>query len=226
MVFLPTVSNSLLVSWAAGWLSFFDPCAFPILIGYLSVLAAPGLKNTPRTAADYPSGWPSLSFFLWFLCGFMVTFLLLAAPVTEAGRWALVYQREIRRFCAVAPVLIGLRLLGMTTSNSADLAKIINTAFFFFMGVGLAAWWSPCPDRTLTTAVIFTGSRDNLAAGFLLLVSYLVGLASPFLLGGLALNTILALFLNIYPRPIRLDLPVGSALILFGVLLFFGLRLG
>jgi len=221
MVFFPTVFNNLFVSWAAGWLSFFDPCSFPILIGYLSVLASPCFDDPHGTSADHSSGWPSLSFFLWFLCGFVAMFLLLALPTTGAGRWAFTYQREIRRFCAVAPVLLGLRLLGMTTSKRPDFEKIIHSAFFFFMGVGLAAGWSPCPDRTLTAVVIFTGSQEHFTAGLLLLSSYLLGLTSPFLLGGLALNTVLALFLNILRRPARMEIPVGAALILFGVLLFF-----
>jgi len=223
MDFFPTVSKNLFVSWAAGWLSFFDPCSFPILIGYLSVLAAPGFDGPPGNAADHSSGWPSLSFFLWFLCGFVNMFLLQALPTTGAGRWAFAYQREIGQFCAVAPVLLGLRLLGLTTSKRPDFEKIIHSACFFFMGVGLTAGWSPCPDRTLTAVVIFTGSPDHFTAGFLLLSSYLLGLTSPFLLGGLALNTVLALFLNIYRRPTRLEIPVGAALILFGVLLFFRL---
>src|SRR3989338_8525917 len=91
----------------------------------------------------------------------------------------------------------------------------------FLIGVGFAAGWTPCIGPILATILMIAASYDTLLQGVLLLVVYSLGLAVPFFLTSLGINTFLKHF-NRLKRHMRVvSIVTGSFLIVTGLLIYF-----
>lgn len=89
----------------------------------------------------------------------------------------------------------------------------------FLIGISFAAGWTPCIGPILGTILIYTSSQASASLGFQLLAVYSTGLAIPFLLTTVAINTFF-----IYTRKLDKFIKIvsivsGLILIAFGILL-------
>ena len=101
--------------------------------------------------------------------------------------------------------------------------KMTNWFSSVLMGMAFAAGWSPCFGPVLGSILIYAGGTDTIAKGIYLLLIYSLGMAVPFMLTALFINTFTKLmakgekFINYIPK-------IGGAfMVVFGVLVFFDL---
>lgn len=218
-------SISFAVAFFAGLLSFLSPCVLPLVPSYLGFI-------TGMTVEDLRAGakrGPVMINALLFVGGFSLIFLLLGASATVLGQLLFRYQTWISRIGGLIVILFGLHLLGILRwsvllrerrlqlrSRPAGYVGAVAA------GAAFAAGWTPCIGPVLGAVLTYASTRATLGNGMLLLGSYALGLAVPFLLAAFATGK----FLNT-SRRVRRFLPwverlAGAMLIVAGLLLVSG----
>ena len=215
-----TASFGLLISFTAGLLSFLSPCVLPLIPSYVTFitgLSVDELQSARRTALVHS---------LLFIAGFTIIFLALGATATVVGRALLAYRGWISRIGGVLIILFGLYLLGVFNvrafgrEHRVHLAnKPIGYLGTVLVGIAFGAGWTPCIGPILGSILIYTSSAADLNRGLLLLLTYSLGLAVPFLVSSLAINHFLTAFARVRARLIWVNRLGGALLVAVGVLL-------
>lgn len=221
-----TVSGSLgyAVAFAAGLLSFLSPCVLPLVPSYLGFL-------TGVTLPEEVAGRRHLALLhaLLFVLGFSLVFVLLGASATALGRSLSHYQVWLQRIGGGLIILFGLVCLGAVRLRLLEQERRVHFEDkpLGFLGSGLvgmafAAGWTPCIGPVLGGILGLAASEADVTRGMLLLGVYSAGLAVPFLVAALALESFLKWFQRFrrfLPWVMRAS---GVLLIFVGVLMISG----
>lgn len=213
----------ILVAFTAGLLSFLSPCVLPLVpsyVGFLTGMTQPE-SGVRRRAA--------LAHALLFIVGFSLVFILLGASATALGRALGYYQVWLQRAGGVLIILFGLVCLGVFSSRLLSREhrlhlehKPVGYLGSALVGMAFAAGWTPCIGPVLGGILGLAASSTDVTRGMLLLGVYSAGLALPFLLAALALESFLGWFQRFrrwLPWVMRVS---GVMLVLVGVLLLTG----
>jgi cytochrome c-type biogenesis protein len=213
----------LVVAFAAGLLSFLSPCVLPLVpsyIGFLTGMSLPEVTGRRRAALGHA---------VLFVLGFSLVFMLLGASATALGRALNYYQVWLQRIGGVLIIAFGLVCLGVIKVgflNQEHRLQMEHKPMGYLgsalVGMAFAAGWTPCIGPVLGGILGLAATSQDLGRGMLLLAVYSAGLAVPFLLAAVALES----FLNWFQR-FRRYLPwvmriTGILLIFVGVLMVTG----
>jgi cytochrome c-type biogenesis protein len=136
------------------------------------------------------------------------------------------YQEQIRVAGGILVILFGLFIAGVLKMDFLMKEKKFHLSGTpsgylgtFVVGIVFAAGWTPCIGPILGGIILYATSQGSTALGFKLLALYSLGLAIPFFISALAINTFLSYTkaLRRYMRPIMIL--SGLVLMAFGVLL-------
>jgi cytochrome c-type biogenesis protein len=213
----------LVVAFAAGLLSFLSPCVLPLVpsyIGFLTGMSLPEVSDRRR---------PALVHAILFVAGFSVVFILLGATATALGRALNQYQVWIQRVGGVLIIAFGLICLGVVRADVLMRErrvqmeeKPVGYLGSFLVGMAFAAGWTPCIGPVLGAILGLAATSNDLARGTLLLVAYSAGLAVPFLLAAVALESFLGWFQQ-FRRYLPWVMRVSGVLLVFvGILMVTG----
>ena len=213
----------ILVAFTAGLLSFLSPCVLPLVpsyVGFLTGMTQPE-SGVRRRAA--------LAHALLFIVGFSLVFILLGASATALGRALGYYQIWLQRVGGVLIILFGLVCLGVFSSRLLSgehrlhlEQKPVGYLGSALVGMAFAAGWTPCIGPVLGGILGLAASSADVTRGMLLLAVYSAGLALPFLLAALALESFLGWFQRFRPFLPWVMRVSGVMLVLVGVLLLTG----
>ncbi len=93
----------------------------------------------------------------------------------------------------------------------------------FLMGIFFSAGWSPCVGPTLGLILTLAIERANIGQGVVLLTSYSLGMAIPFLAAAFGVGWVTQI-LRKYSKAMKIaQIVMGVILIVVGVLLFLGI---
>jgi cytochrome c-type biogenesis protein len=211
------------VAFAAGLLSFLSPCVLPLVpsyIGFLTGMTLPEMAGRRRIAVLHA---------LLFVLGFSLVFVLLGASATALGRALNYYQVWLQRAGGVLIIAFGLFCLGGFRAPWLDRERRIHlerkpVGFLGSALVGMAfgAGWTPCIGPVLGAILGLAATADDLSRGMLLLGVYAAGLAVPFLLAAVAVESFLdwfQRFRRFLPWVMRAS---GVLLVVVGVLMLTG----
>ena len=217
------VALGLFVAFTAGLLSFLSPCVLPLVPSYIGFLTG---MTLPETGARR---WTALVHALLFVAGFSLVFILLGASATALGRALNYYQVWLQRVGGVIVIGFGLVSLGafapglLTRERRVQLEqKPVGYLGSALVGMAFAAGWTPCIGPVLGGILGLAATTSDLTRGMLLLGFYSAGLAVPFLLAAVALESFLAWFQRFrrfLPWVMRVS---GVLLVLVGILLVSG----
>ncbi len=213
----------LFVAFAAGLLSFLSPCVLPLVpsyIGFLTGMSLPELSGRRRAAFGHA---------LLFVFGFSLVFVLLGASATALGRALNYYQLWLQRVGGVLIIGFGLVCLGVIAPGilrqerrvQVD-RKPVGYLGSALVGMAFAAGWTPCIGPVLGAILGLAATSNDLSRGMLLLGSYSAGLAVPFLVAAVALDSFLGWFQRFrrfLPWVMRLS---GAMLVIVGLLMVTG----
>jgi cytochrome c-type biogenesis protein len=213
----------IVVAFAAGLLSFLSPCVLPLVpsyIGFLTGMTLPEVTRRRRTA---------LSHALLFVTGFSLVFVLLGASATALGRALNYYQVWLQRIGGVLVILFGLVCLGafrvglLAQERRLHLErKPVGYLGSAVVGMAFAAGWTPCIGPVLGGILGLAAATADVPRGMLLLAVYSAGLALPFVIAAIAVDSFLdwfQRFRRFLPWIMRMS---GVLLISVGVLLVTG----
>lgn len=213
----------LFVAFAAGLLSFLSPCVLPLVpsyIGFLTGMTLPELTGRRRVA---------LAHALLFIAGFSLVFVLLGASATALGSALKYYQTWIARVGGVLVILFGLVCLGVVKLGLLEQDrrlqlqhKPVGYLGSALVGVAFGAGWTPCIGPVLGAILSLAATTDSVARGMLLLGVYSAGLAVPFLLAAVAVDSFLDWFQR-FRRFLPWVMRVSGVLLIFvGLLMATG----
>ena len=217
---------SLLAAFFAGLVSFVSPCVLPLVPSYITFIT--GVSFDELTAAHAGPRVRRLTMIhsLAFILGFSLVFIALGATATVAGQFLREHQDLVRRVGGVLIILFGIFLTGwipipaLSRERKKQLTtKPLGILGSVLVGITFAAGWTPCIGPILASILIYASTAKTVGTGILLLSVYSLGLAVPFFIASLALNSFLAASRRIRSQLRTIEIASGVILILFGILL-------
>jgi len=214
---------SLSIAFGAGFLSFFSPCILPLVPVYIMYITGISVEeeiNQSKLLAFKRT--------MGFVLGFTIIFMIMG---TSAGFLGKIFIRNREIFSKISGILImifGFNMMGILNLNILKLEKRLKapkkmTNWFssILMGMAFAAGWTPCFGPVLASILVYAGSSATVSKGVYLLLIYSIGMAIPFILTSLFINTF-----NRFIQKAERFIPYipkisGFIMIVFGVLVFF-----
>ena len=206
---------SIISAFLAGLLSFFSPCVFPLIPGYISYIANDSNKKFKVLTRSFG-----------FVIGFSIIFILLGATASFVGNIFLKYKDILMKVGGIIIIFFGLQMLGLFNLNALNknkrfkLPKSVNWISSILIGMAFGAGWTPCVGPILGSILVFASTKSTIYEGMVLLSFYSLGIGIPFLLTALLLSQ-----LNKFLRKVESKLNIlkkigGIILIIFGLLIF------
>jgi len=216
---------NIVISFAAGILSFLSPCVLPLVPGYISLISGvsiDGLKEgtTNRRAVIINS--------LAFNAGLSIIFLILGTTAGLVGA-AITSNPWVRIIGGIVIIAFGLQLIGLLKIS----ALYKDTRFFSddkprgilgsaALGMAFAAGWTPCIGPILGGIIGLAATSGGWRSGLVLSAFYSAGLAVPFLITGLGINQFLSFYKGFRKHLHKVEVISGVVLIVVGLLVMSG----
>jgi cytochrome c-type biogenesis protein len=163
---------------------------------------------------------------LLFVLGFSLIFVALGIGATALGSLLLAYRDWISRVGGVLVIIFGLYMLGvlrigaMAKDTRVHLSdKPVGYLGTVLVGIAFGAGWTPCIGPILGAILTYASTSDDLSQGMLLLGTYSLGLAVPFLVSALAIERFLGAFQKFRKHLGTVNKISGVLLIIVGVLM-------
>ena len=207
------------LAFLAGLLSFLSPCVLPLLPVYLSYVAGVGVDRLRGRSGRV------VGLALLFVAGFTVVFVLLGAGAGGVGRLLVDFRRELTVAAGIFIALSGLFVAGVIRlpERAVGIApRPGGPGGAFLTGAALAIGWTPCIGYVLGGILAMAASSQSAAAGAFLLFVYSVGMGVPFVLAALAFDWMAARLAAVKRHYRVIQITSGAILVVFGVLLAFG----
>ncbi|GAB4408251.1 MAG: cytochrome c biogenesis protein CcdA [Thermodesulfovibrionales bacterium] len=214
------------LAFLAGVLSFLSPCVLPLVPSYVSFITGVSFDDLTGDIDRKRIRYLTIANSLAFILGFSAVFITLGASSSAIGRFLFEYQEWIRIIGGIVIIIFGLFVAGflrigfLTRDKKLHLSgKPAGYIGTFIVGMTFAAGWTPCIGPILGTILLYASSKASAFYGFKLLAVYSLGLAIPFFISSLAINSFLS-----YSRKLQRYMRVimiisGILLIIFGIML-------
>ena len=179
------------LAFIAGLISFFSPCALPLLPGYLSFVT--GLSaGAVGTSGNRLAG---LGPCLLFVAGFTLVFTALGASASTLGAAVSGARPLLEKIAGVFIIVMALFMVGLVHVPALQGEYRLHPSQRrggaiggLVLGGAFAIGWTPCIGPVLAAVLAVAGSQAQAGQGALLLLVYSLGLGLPFLLAGLYLS--------------------------------------
>jgi len=208
----------LIVAFGAGLISFLSPCVLPLIPGYISYISGSSFNELVEKK--------SINLFpiILFTIGFSIVFIIFGAASTFLGQVLLQNSYELRIAAGLTIIVLSLHIIGIINIRFLNYEKRIqtnsNTSIYspILIGMAFAFGWTPCIGPILGSILVLAATEESLNKGILLLFSYSLGLAIPFILSGYLIQRFL-IFSKNFKKNINLVSKIGGIILLITGLL-------
>jgi len=208
------------IAFGAGLASFLSPCVLPLIPSYITFITGMTLDDVQRARRL------ALIHALLFVFGFSLIFLALGASATLLGRLLVTYRAWISRVGGVLVLAFGLYLLGIFKVGIFSQErrfhvtdKPLGYLGTVLVGIAFGAGWTPCIGPILGSILAYAATQQEVSRGVVLLGAYSLGLAVPFVLAAVAVESFLTTFGAIRRHLVWVTRVSGAVLIVVAVLM-------
>ena len=217
---------SFVVAFAAGLLSFLSPCVLRLVPVYLASLAGPEIFEAKGGRIRVPVFLHSLSFVL----GFSLVFTLFGAGAGLVGFALSAHLAVIYQIAGSLLIIFGLFLLAALRVPWLNFEKrlapsrgtTIGYLRSFLTGGIFSLAWTPCVGPILGGILALALGSETAWQGAYLLAFYSLGLGLPFLVIGVAFDSVTPLLRRIHRYSTAIYIFSGILLIAVGILILTG----
>jgi cytochrome c-type biogenesis protein len=219
----------LVSAFAGGVLSFFTPCIFPLLPGYISMISGVSASHAHDGNAPGRAGLAALC----FVAGFATLFSLMGASASALGELMADHTRALSVLSGLVLIFFGLHTAGVFNLRFLQHEKRFSPAKIkpgfagaFMMGAVFGMGWSPCIGPILAGFLAMAATQGTALKGLILLFVYSIGLGLPFIIAGFAVGHIFGL-MSKYRKFVRgAEIAAGVLMICIGVVFILSARAG
>lgn len=216
------------LAFLAGLVSFLSPCVLPVVPGYITFVS--GVTLQELETGDVPGARRRAAFHaLVFGIGFGIVFMTLGATASAFGQALTRWLPLVTRLGGVVVIFFALYLMGalrvgpLARERRFHFArKPAGVAGTLAVGIAFGAGWTPCIGPILGSILFFAGLEPTVLQGTLLLGTYGVGLAVPFVGSAVLLNWYMAGARRIRGHLIWIERAAGALLLVMGLLMVSG----
>ena len=203
----------LLIAFGAGFISFLSPCVLPLIPGYVSFISGQSLQDILKSK--------QINFLplVLFCFGFSTVFIILGASASFLGQTLLQNSNILRIIAGTFIIIFSLQLIGLINISYLNLEKRFeakksqNVLFPYVIGLAFGFGWTPCIGPILGSILALASIEETLMRAVILLSSYSLGLAIPFVLSGYLIQRLL-LFSKNFKKNINLISKIGGIILL------------
>jgi len=203
----------LLIAFGAGLISFLSPCVLPLIPGYVSFISGQSLQDILKSK--------HINFLplVLFCFGFSTVFIILGASASFLGKTLLQNSNILRIIAGIFIIIFSLQLIGLINISYLNLEKRFeanksqNVLFPYVIGLAFGFGWTPCIGPILGSILAIASIEETLIRAIILLSSYSLGLAIPFVLSGYLIQRFL-LFSKNFKKNINLISKIGGIILL------------
>ena len=214
---------SLFLAFSAGILSFFSPCVLPLIPAYITYLTGMAVEDIQNKKSKLTLLNKSIGFTL----GFSIIFIILGVSFSVFGKFLLDNLAIMRKVGGIIIIILGLHISGLFKikylyyeKHFASLGNIKGSFSSILMGMAFATGWTPCVGPILASILIYAGNQNTVSTGILLLIAYSLGMAIPFILAALILDTFSTQIRKLYKYFPIISAVSGILIIIMGILTF------
>ena len=214
-----------ITAFLGGLLSFLSPCVLPLIPSYLSFITGMSFDDF-KTGDKKRIRKLTLINSSAFVLGFSTVFILLGVFSSVVGKFLAVYYDQIRIIGGSIIILLGLYVMGVLKFNFLQYEKRVHLQSkpkghfgSYIVGLTFGAGWTPCIGPILGSILLIASTTGSAMQGFWLLLVYSLGLAVPFMITALAINSFLSHFSAIQKYMRLIMILSGLLLIAFGVIM-------
>ena len=209
------MTTTLSIAFFAGLISFLSPCVLPLIPGYISYISGTSFDKLVEKRKSL-----IVIKTIFFALGFSIVFIALGSTASLIGNFLLNNSDVFRIIAGIIIIFFSLQLIGMI--NFKFMNKDIriftgqynhNLTFPLLVGVAFGFGWTPCIGPILGSILTLAAIEENISKSTLLLSSYSLGLAIPFIISGVLIDKFL-LFSKSFRKYISTITTVGGAILL------------
>lgn len=203
-----------LLLFVEGILTFLSPCIIPMLPLYLSYIGATSdskSTNLQRTAI--------------FLLGFGLVFIILSLMINTVSRFLVQEQDTLNLIAGGLLTLVGIDLFFDNRFSSRIFRPLnitMNKMGPFTVGILFGITWTPCVGAFLASVISLSLTADNVLGSAVMLLTYILGLAVPFMISGVLLDQTRDFIASNQALLAKINRYSALALIVVGILLASG----
>ncbi|RII31849.1 cytochrome c biogenesis protein CcdA [Clostridium chromiireducens] len=214
---------SILLAFSAGLLSFLSPCVLPLVPAYISYLTGSSIEELKNGKTKLFTLYKSFGFVL----GFSIIFILMGVSITSLGKLLITHKDLFRKIGGTLIIVFGLHTIGVfkiklfyREKRFLYFDKIKGPFSSVIMGMAFATGWTPCIGPILSSILIYATSMDSIGKGVVLLIIYSIGLAVPFILTALAIESFTEQFKKFSKYLPTISIISGILMIIMGIMIF------
>ena len=220
---------AIMVSLAAGVLSFLSPCVLPIVPPYLAYMGGISMGEMTGQAGQAVARRRVIVPALFFVMGLSTIFLLLGFTASAFGTFVLQNQLLLARISGLIIIIFGLHFLGVFRIAFLDREMRMDAgdrggsaAGAYVLGLAFAFGWTPCIGPQLGAILSLAAQEGSMERGTLLLGVYALGLGLPFLVAAVFIERSMV-FMSKLKRHMKLiERLMGGLLLIVGLALLTG----
>ena len=181
----------VLPAFIAGLFTFLAPCTLPLVPGYLAYISGTSSQALTDQRANTRTRRRIILSALAFIIGFSIVFILFGLVASSAGSLLQTHRTLLVRLGGTFLLLFGLSMIGalripaLTHEHPVRIPPWLRRGGVLpsvLFGAAFAVGWSPCIGPILGTILTIAATSGSESTGILLLASYAMGLAAPFLI--------------------------------------------
>ena len=218
------MTTTLSIAFLAGLISFLSPCVLPLIPGYIAYISGTSLSKIREKKENL-----IIIKTIFFTLGFSFVFITLGSTASFIGKFFLTNSNILRIIAGIIIIFFSLQIIGII--NLKFMNKDIriftdqynqNLIFPLIVGAAFGFGWTPCIGPILGSILALAAIEENINKSILLLTSYSLGLAIPFIISGILIDKLLFFSKNVRKYISTITKVGGAILLLTGIAILTG----